>query len=151
MPASKPRPRSNKSPSRQVRRAPRNDVRDVDDHAIAPPRPNGASSPNPSLHDRTGRGKSEPIDVLLPGTASWIGTLALDFRPTALISAYPRIANELAAVWECPDAVASYLNELLAAAHGGRRRVPIRVARELHALRAYWLSLHPGRAIVRRK
>lgn len=99
---------------------------------------------NPPPQDRVKHRQSEPIDELLPQTVSWMATLAFELRPRALSRTHPRIANELAALWARPDALASYLNELFAAGQGGRRRFPIRIARELHALRAYHVSLHLG-------
>jgi hypothetical protein len=85
-----------------------------------------------------------PIQTLLPATLRWIGSLPFEFQPTAIASAFPRVANALAALWPRPDAFGGYLFELLVDRRAGRRGFPIRVLRELHALRAYYATLHPN-------
>jgi hypothetical protein len=125
-------------------RAARNDTRCADDRGAAAESPSGESPPDSLTHGRTDRAKAEPIDALLRETESWIATLASELQPSDLCRSHPRIANELAALWGRPDEFATYLKELLAAGEGGRRRFPIGIARELHALKAYHASLHPG-------
>jgi hypothetical protein len=133
------------SVDRSVNRAPLNDVHHVAEHVIGPERTGRqaeASSPEP---DWTEQRKALPPEVLLPATVHWMSTLPADFQPVAIAAAFPRIANQLAALWPRPDALTRQLHDLLVDTHGGRRGFPVRILRELHALRAYYAGLHPDR------
>ena len=89
-----------------------------------------------------------PAEFLFPTTVRWMASLPSEFQAVAIGKAYPRIANVLAALWTRPDALTSYLNELLADKRGRRQGFPIRVLGELHALRAYYATFHPVRSGV---
>ena len=130
---------------RPVNRAPLNDVHPVAEHVVGPERtcPQAhASSPEP---DWTPQRRALPPEILLPATSHWMSTLPVDFQPVAIAEAFPRIANQLAALWPRPDALTRQLHDLLVDTHGGRRGFPVRILRELHALRAYYAGLHPDR------
>jgi hypothetical protein len=130
----------------------RNDARHGADHTIAAKRSDPEPVPNAPPRDCDKRGTAAPSDNLLPATVAWVATLAFDVRPKAICQYFPRIANELAALWtRRPDEFGSYLNELLVACRRGRKRLPIRLARELHALRSHHITLHPDAAAVRAK
>src|SRR4051812_21353594 len=77
-----------------------------------------------------------PIEEAVPATYSWIASLPVDIRPSALLEQFPRIANELAAA---PDAHArsTYCDHLLHDRRTGRRGFPLAVHAEIVALRAY--------------
>ena len=92
-----------------------------------------------------------PCEALLPETARWLATLPLDVQPAALTRAFPSIANTLAELWAArPDALRSYVNELLFDRQKRRRRNSMKFSLELHALRAYHASLHLDRDRQRR-
>jgi hypothetical protein len=92
-----------------------------------------------------------PSEGLLPETARWMATLPLDVQPAALTRAFPSIANTLAELWGArPDALRSYVNELLVDRRKRRRRYSMKFSRELQALRAYHASVHLDRDRQRR-
>ena len=83
-------------------------------------------------------------ESLLASTQRWISALPVDVQPAAILNTLPHIANELAEHWESAQALRSYVNELLIDERG-KRALPIRIPRELYALRAYHASLHHER------
>ena len=87
--------------------------------------------------DWTEQRKARASEILLPRTTRWIATLPVDFQLTATAKAFPRIANELAALWSEQEELTGYLDELLVDRRGRRQGFPARVLSELHALRAY--------------
>ena len=113
---------------RPLNRPPRNDVHHVAEHVAGPGR-------IAAKQDWTEHRKALPPEALLPATVRWMATLPSDF-----------IANALADRWSRPEALTSYLSELLVDTRGGRRGFPVRVLRELHALRALYAGLHSERS-----
>ena len=87
--------------------------------------------------DWTEQRRSRVSEILLPRTSRWIATLPVDFQVPATAEAFPRIANELAALWSEQEELTDYLDELLMDRRGRRQGFPARVLSELHALRAY--------------
>jgi hypothetical protein len=83
------------------------------------------------------RRRAQPINVLLPRTRVWLAEIPEKFRPSALASQFPRIANTLCATWNDPARRGEYLEGLLT---GGtrphRRGFPTSVHRELQRLGA---------------
>ena len=81
--------------------------------------------------------RAQPVDRLLPRTKMWLAEIPEKFRPTALASQFPRIANALCATWNDAPRRGDYLEDLLT---GGRRRnrkgFPASVHRELQRLGA---------------
>jgi len=131
---------------RSFKRAPRSDVHHVADHAASPKRSELASAREaPRAQDWSDKRKAAPPEALFPATEVWMSLLPFDLRPETTAATFPRIANALAALWSRPDALTAYLGELLVDRRGGRRGFPIKVLRELHALRAHYASLHPRR------
>lgn len=135
--------RSHISVYRPLKVPPRCDVHHVAEHTAGPERGEQAAIPSSPEADWTGQRKAMPAAFLFPATARWMASLPFEFQPTAIGVAFPRIANVLASLWTRPDALTSYLNELLIDKRGGRSGFPIKVLRELHALRAYYATLHP--------
>jgi len=60
---------------------------------------------------------------------------------------FPRIANQLAAVWSDKPAARSYLDGLLVDDRGNREGFPPDVLRELLSLRLYYENLHSQKLI----
>ena len=85
-----------------------------------------------------------PSETLLPSTVQWISTLPSDVQPTTIAKTFPGIANALAVHWTGRDALASYVKQLMVNNQTVRRH-PIRVARELRALRSYHATVHRDR------
>ena len=122
-------------------RLPKSDVHCVERHVASPDA--GEHEPLPPLphEDWTGRRKATPAEHLLPATLSWLANLPLGIQPKATRAAFPRIANVLALLWTRPEALDSYLGDLLVDHRGGRRGFPLDVLRELHALNDYHATL----------
>jgi hypothetical protein len=100
-------------------------------------------SSHSSGQDWTSMRKARPAETLLPVATRWLATLPFDCYPLALAKKFPRIANALATFWTRPDALTSYLGELLVDRRGGRKGFPLDVLDELYQLKAYYTSLHP--------
>jgi hypothetical protein len=81
--------------------------------------------------------------VVLKPTFTWVAALPPSVHPLALMRQFPRIANQLAAVWSETPAVRSYLDSLLVDYRGHRQGFPPDVLKELLSLRLYHESLHP--------
>jgi len=63
-----------------------------------------------------------------------------------LCASFPRIANELSALWDDPFAAHAYFAALLLDSRGSRRGFPESVLAELLALQACYESEHPPAA-----
>ena len=74
-----------------------------------------------------------------------MATLPLDVQPATLARQFPGIADTLAGLWAKPEAMQRCLQKLLANKRGRRREFPIRVSRELHALKAYHATIQADR------
>jgi hypothetical protein len=101
--------------------------------------------PDASLTEEAQRRKRKgtPTNVVLKPTFTWVATLPPSVHPLALMRQFPRIANQLAAVWSETPAVRSYLDSLLVDYRGHRQGFPPDVLKELLSLRLYHESLHP--------
>jgi hypothetical protein len=106
-----------------------------------------AASPEPgaSLAEEAQRRKRKgtPINEVLKPTFKWAATLPHSVQPLALMRRFPRIANQLAAVWSEAPSVRPYLEGLLVDNRGHRQGFPQDVLRELLSLRLYHENLHP--------
>lgn len=91
----------------------------------------------PPIHLR----RAQPINVLLPRTAVWLGDIPEKFRPVALATQFARIANVICANWADPVARGDYLKDLLAGGRPNRKGFPPQVLRELQVLHAVHLTL----------
>ena len=87
--------------------------------------------------------KGMPTNELLKPTFKWAATLPRSVQPLTLMRRFPRIANQLAAVWSEAPSVRSYLDSLLVDDRGRRQGFPQDVLTELLSLRLYHASLHP--------
>jgi hypothetical protein len=124
----------------EAMRRPSNDV--YARTGVAGPRLVGSDeSPQDSKYEL--RRKAEPANMALPRTLKWIDGLPPDVKPTALLRHYARIANVLAAAWDDPKAVSSYMDCLLRDDRGDRKGFPAEVSQELLALRDYHSSCNP--------
>jgi hypothetical protein len=95
----------------------------------------------------TRRRTSEPANGLLKPTFAWAATLPLDIQPRTLMYKFPRIANLMAAMWQDPNSLRRYVDDLLVDRRGNRQGFPVEVLHELFKLRAHYDELHPGDAI----
>jgi len=94
----------------------------------------------PARLDWSRRRKAAPLNMLLPSTWLWARGLPPQVRPVALMDAFPRIANLLAANWKDPTGFYRYLGSLLIDRRGGRLGFPSEIKKELLRLRtAYQL------------
>jgi hypothetical protein len=94
------------------------------------------------------RRKAMPANIPLPRTLQWVESLPSDVKPTALLRHYARIANVLAAAWEDPKAVGSYMDCLFRDERGDRKGFPHDVSLELLGLREYHVKLHGEHALT---
>ena len=83
-------------------------------------------------------------ETLLPSTVRWIATLPFDVQPAITAKTFPTIANKLSLLWATPEAFRGYVQRLLVSKRKGLLQFPIKVSRELRALRAYRDSLQPN-------
>ena len=105
------------------------------------PRPAAAG---PDTHaEWTKRRMSEPANGLLKPTFAWAATLPIEIQPRSLLFKFPRIANLVAAMWQDPNSLRRYVDDLLVDKRGNRQGFPLDVLRELFRLRAYYDELHP--------
>jgi hypothetical protein len=85
--------------------------------------------------------RTAPLNILLPSTVLWASDLPPRVRPMALMAAFPRIANLLAANWKEPAAFHNYMRSLLFDRRGDRQGFSPRIKKELVRLRtAYHLG-----------
>ena len=91
--------------------------------------------------EHTRRRKAQPANVALPRTMKWVEGLPSSVKPTALLRQYARIANVLAATWEDPQALNSYMGCLCGNDRGNRKGLPPDVLCELLALQDYYATL----------
>lgn len=98
------------------------------------------ASPQENAEDRRRR-KAVPANMPLPRTLAWVQGLPASVKPTAVLRHYARIANVLAAAWDDPKAVGSYMDCLLRDDRGNRKGFPPDVHGELLALRDYRSTL----------
>ena len=85
--------------------------------------------------------RAQPVTVLLPRTANWLSEIPEKFRPTALVTQFPRIANLICACWSDPSARGEYLDDLLAGNRPNRKGFPPPVLREVQKLHAVHVTL----------
>ena len=96
--------------------------------------------------DWTKRRLSEPANGLLKPTVLWVGALPDEVQPRALMQKFPRIANLVAVLWQDPNSLRRYVDDLLVDKRGNRQGFSIDVLRELFRLRAHYEELHPQTA-----
>lgn len=131
---------------RPVDRSPRSDVHHVAGHVVGNDKVKQPPDESSQGQDWSKHRRGLPPETLLPSTTRWMETLPREFQPAAIGATFPRIANALASRWATPEALTNYLNDLLVDTRGGRRGFPVRVLRELHALKALYAGLHPDRS-----
>ena len=101
------------------------------------------ASPQDSSHaeEHKRRRKAEPANVPLSRTLNWVEGLPSSVKPTALLRQYARIANVLAATWDDPKALSSYMDCLFREDRGNRKGFPSDILCELLALQEYHAKL----------
>ena len=107
------------------------------------PRPAAEGPPSRIDADWTKRRLSEPANGLLKPTLVWVSALPVETQPRALMHKFPRIANLVAVLWQDPNSLRRYVDDLLVDKRGHRQGFPLDVLRELFRLRAYYDDLHP--------
>jgi hypothetical protein len=91
--------------------------------------------------DWTSVRRTAPLNILLPSAILWAKDLPPRVRPMALMAAFPRIANLLAANWKDPTAFKNYMRSLLFDRRGDRQGFSPHIKQELIRLRtAYHLG-----------
>ncbi len=75
--------------------------------------------------------------VLTTVAMRWLSSLPAEARPIELCRRYPRIGNQLAALWSHPIAIGTYLEDLLIDKRGGRQGFPDGIALELSRLQEH--------------
>lgn len=124
---------------RRTDRVPSNDLQSGIEARPAP-----ARSDNDT--DWMGRRMSEPANGLLKPTFAWASKLPAEVQPRTLLYRFPRIANLISAMWEDPNSLRRYVDDLLVDKRGSRQGFPLEVLRELFQLRAYYDELHPDQS-----
>ena len=124
---------------RRTDRVPPNDL-----GAVTEPRP---AVPSGMGSDWTKRRMSDPANGLLKPTFAWASNLPLEIQPRTLLYKFPRIANLIAAMWQDPNSIRRYVDDLLVDKRGNRQGFPVEVLRELFQLRAYYDEMHPDSAL----
>ena len=92
--------------------------------------------------------RAKPINQALPATVKWFDSLAPEIQPSALMRDFPRIANQIARVWNDAPALEACLDSLLVDRRGGRRGFPGDVHQELLSLRDYVDGRYPATRTV---
>ena len=93
----------------------------LSDFAIeAQPRP--VVAPSRDDADWTKRRFSEPANGLLKPTANWAAALPIEAQPRSLMHKFPRIANLVAVLWQDPNSLRRYVDDLLVDKRGGNRQ-----------------------------
>ena len=80
-----------------------------------------------------------PPPKLYGQTSEWMNTLAEPIRPAELCRQYPRIANDLCALWEFSKMWERYVNDLMSldTRKPARQGLPGNIAHELLKLAKY--------------
>jgi hypothetical protein len=93
--------------------------------------------------------RTEPRrDTLAESTCAWLDGLPAEVVPRELAHAFPRVANELCALWRRPSRCEVYLRELVLDHREGRDGFPPRVMQELGTLVAHYAELYPTRRSI---
>ncbi len=92
--------------------------------------------------DWTDRRASDPANALLKPTIVWASRLPPQAQPKALMAQYPRIANLIAVMWQDPNSLRRYLDDLLVDKRGNRQGFSADILRDIFELRAYFDELH---------
>ncbi|WP_052135226.1 hypothetical protein [Collimonas arenae] len=74
---------------------------------------------------------------LLESTYQWYAKLPADIKPWELARYFPRVTNELAAIWARPTMCEQFLDQLLLDNRGNRKGFPEKVIREIMVLQHY--------------
>jgi len=90
------------------------------------------------------RRRVQPLNQQLPATAKWLASIPTEIQPLALAQKFPRIANNLARLWQDRVALHDYLDDLVVDRRGGRQGFPPEVHSELLVLRDYCQGRYSG-------
>lgn len=78
---------------------------------------------------------------LLEATFLWFAKLPADIRPWEMARYFPRVANELAAIWTRPATCEQFLGQLLLDNRGTRKGFPEKVVKEIMVLQRHLQTL----------
>lgn len=81
--------------------------------------------------------------ALTPTAMRWLASLPVEARPLELCRRYPRIGNQLAALWSHPNGILAYLEDLLIDKRGDRQGFPGGIALELSRLQEHLQQQQP--------
>ena len=90
------------------------------------------------------RRRVQPLNQQLPATGKWLASIPTEIQPLALAQKFPRIANNLARLWQDRVALHDYLDDLVVDRRGGRQGFPPEVHSELLVLRDYCQGRYSG-------
>ncbi|MEY5101089.1 MAG: hypothetical protein RJA36_3808 [Pseudomonadota bacterium] len=74
-------------------------------------------------------------ESLSPATETYLRSVPKLKYPSALVTAYPRIANQIVALSSDVEALKTYFDSLTSDLRGGRHGFPFDVLMDIHALR----------------
>ena len=92
---------------------------------------------SPPERDPRSLRRASQLNLPLPTSQRWVALLPDEIQPRALLHQFPRIANQLARLWDDKKSVETYLNQLLIDQRGKRQGFPPDVHNELLNLRDY--------------
>jgi len=84
---------------------------------------------------------SPEAQMLTAPAVRWLASLPMEVRPMELCGRYPRIGNQIAALWPDRAACLAWLADLLIDRRGGRQGFPGGIAPEIHRLQDYLFGL----------
>jgi hypothetical protein len=97
-----------------------------------------AAAPPPSAASETPPRTGSEQHALCADAFAWLSQLPRDKRPLQLARQFPRIANQLALLWQQPLRCELYLDGLVIDLRGGRRGFPPPVDAEIRTLRTFY-------------
>ena len=83
--------------------------------------------------------ESAEATTLSAAALKWLAVLPPQARPLELCRTYPRIGNQVAALWANPAVLSDFLADLLIDKRGGRQGFPDGIALEISQLQEHLL------------
>jgi uncharacterized protein len=88
--------------------------------------------------------KPPEVVTLTERANKWLEKIPEEARPKLLQDQFPRIVNRISSMWNHPDELMEYLNELLMDTRGDRAGFPLPVAMEIATIKDYYeMNIHP--------
>lgn len=102
----------------------------------------GDSAPKKKIDwDQVRRPQNPRGMVLTDFSVRWLFQLPKEILPKTLAREYPRIINQIADLWENPDACVKYLDALLMDDRGTRQGFPKKIVFELTRMKVHLAPL----------